>query len=1045
MINSKLALSLVRASVFSFILSFSKTVYSQLQNPIHLSSISANGSLLYEPTSVFVSGNYAYVTNYINDAVEILDISNPAAPVHKGSLVDGKGGARLQSPSSICVSGNYAYVGSLSALEIIDISDRTNPMHTASIVSDQGSGLPFGENSVFVSGNYAYVATKSANAFTIVDISNPSAPLIKGNLLDGASGALLNAPSSVYVSGNFAYVVSQLSNSLEIIDISNPSAPVHKGSIVDGAGGAIMNYPSCVYVLGNYAYVASFSSSSLEVVDISNPAAPTHKGNITHSLEVGGPRLAGPRSVVVSGNYAYVVADPNTLEIVDISNPSSPQHKGNIADSKLNVSYSVFVSGNYAYVASALSSRLNVIDVSDTTTPTIAGGLSDGVGRTNPLLAPQSIFVRGDYAYVASEFSNTFEILDISDVSHPTHKGSISDGAGGAMLQFPYSVYIVENYAYVVSRRSGALEIIDISDPGAPIHKGSIVDGVGGALLANPVSVFVSGNYAYVASNSSNALEIIDVSNPAVPLHKGSLADGNGEAPFLNSLSSVFVVGNYAYVASTGSSALEIVDVTNPSAPTHAGYLRDGNGNLPYLFQPRSVFVQGNYAYLTGASSALEIVDISNPTTPVHKGAGFADPFLNLTSVFVNGGHAYVTGASYGHYVGNGLAIIDVSNLVSPLKIGSITDGDNSAMLDYPTSVFVSGGTAFVTSGSNAVEILTVPLAPPIAAVAAVTTGGFTASWTRVDGATSYQLDLSTDLFSTFLSNYGPAIVSDTALIISGINPGTAYQYRVRAVGLITSNNSNVVSITTLPLAPIAIDANNLTPSGFTANWNASYGASGYLLDISTDNFNSFINGFNALAVSGTSKALNGFSIGKYQYRVRAIDASGVSINSNVIAVCVSPPTPTITGPAKDNPPQLTLTSSAPTGNQWYINGNAIDGATNSIYVLIGAGDYTVTVTQNGCTSVSSVFHVGVVTGEISSVTEIKAFPNPGNEDIFVSINYPGLANVKIFDTMGQPIQVPTQDEGEFIRCDIRSLSPGLYILKVEENEETHDIKFVKR
>ncbi len=48
------------------------------------------------------------------------------------------------------------------------------------------------------------------------------------------------------------------------------------------------------------------------------------------------------------------------------------------------------------------------------------------------------------------------------------------------------------------------------------------------------------------------------------------------------------------------------------------------------------------------------------------------------------------------------------------------------------------------------------------------------------------------------------------------------------------------------------------------------------------------------------------------------------------------------------------LTSSATTGNQWYLNGNIISGATNQTYTTTQPGSYTVVVTDNGCTSATS-------------------------------------------------------------------------------------------
>jgi hypothetical protein len=48
------------------------------------------------------------------------------------------------------------------------------------------------------------------------------------------------------------------------------------------------------------------------------------------------------------------------------------------------------------------------------------------------------------------------------------------------------------------------------------------------------------------------------------------------------------------------------------------------------------------------------------------------------------------------------------------------------------------------------------------------------------------------------------------------------------------------------------------------------------------------------------------------------------------------------------------LNSSSATGNQWYLNGNPIGGATNSSFVASAAGNYTVVITISGCSSPAS-------------------------------------------------------------------------------------------
>ena len=49
-----------------------------------------------------------------------------------------------------------------------------------------------------------------------------------------------------------------------------------------------------------------------------------------------------------------------------------------------------------------------------------------------------------------------------------------------------------------------------------------------------------------------------------------------------------------------------------------------------------------------------------------------------------------------------------------------------------------------------------------------------------------------------------------------------------------------------------------------------------------------------------------------------------------------------------------TLTSSSAGGNQWYLNGSPIGGATAQTYNASVSGDYTVVVTSSGCSSAAS-------------------------------------------------------------------------------------------
>ena len=173
------------------------TVHAQF----HLGSIShgdgatANSAKLDMPTSVYVSDNYAYVTSFYSNALEVIDISDPANPKHASSLSHGEGGALLQGPIAIQISGNYAYIASQGsqAIEVVDISNPLKPKHYSffSFISDTEKYSIFSVENIYIHENYAYTLVKRTSLgydefhplFFIIDISNPAALQVKEFLM----------------------------------------------------------------------------------------------------------------------------------------------------------------------------------------------------------------------------------------------------------------------------------------------------------------------------------------------------------------------------------------------------------------------------------------------------------------------------------------------------------------------------------------------------------------------------------------------------------------------------------------------------------------------------------------------------------------------------------------------------------------------------------------------------------------------------------------------------------------------------------------------
>ena len=162
-------------------------------DPVHVGSLTDRRAQLEFPANGVVSGDYAYLTSQDENALEIVNISNPAHPTHTGSIVNGTGGALLQYPSGVCISGKYAYIASSlsNAFEIVDISDQANPKHAGVLTNGTGGALLGGPNGVYVSGNYAYVASSQSHALEIVNISNPENPVHAGSIINGTDGAVL--------------------------------------------------------------------------------------------------------------------------------------------------------------------------------------------------------------------------------------------------------------------------------------------------------------------------------------------------------------------------------------------------------------------------------------------------------------------------------------------------------------------------------------------------------------------------------------------------------------------------------------------------------------------------------------------------------------------------------------------------------------------------------------------------------------------------------------------------------------------------------------
>ena len=113
----------------------------------------------------------------------------------------------------------------------------------------------------------------------------------------------------------------------------------------------------------------------------------------------------------------------------------------------------------------------------------------------------------------------------------------------------------------------------------------------------------------------------------------------------------------------------------------------------------------------------------------------------------------------------------------------------------------------------RAVELPNVSEIPEQAAVDSLqvpvpTRSTFAANWDSVNGATGYRLDVSTSSsFSSFVDGYDNLDVGNvTQWVVTGLNRGTSYYYRVRAYDAAgTGENSGVMTATTVATVGLII------------------------------------------------------------------------------------------------------------------------------------------------------------------------------------------------------------------------------------------------
>lgn len=568
-------------------------------------------------------------------------------------------GIFTQSYYDLVVRGKYLYdarqgVGwfGQSGVTSFSISDTSTGLFATSL-GYVSTALSKG---FALTSQHAYAA--GSNVLTAIDIADPADPQL-GDAFTGFADI-----ENVAAAGENTIIVARGDAGIATVDVSNPMTPVAGALAIDTAGYA---YDVAYSAATNCAIVAD-GDSGVAVVTLATQ-------DLYHCSSYG-----SARSVVVSGDYAYVANGTAGFAIISLANPASPYRVSNLQ--LPGTSTQVALGAGWAVVA-ADDGGMSVIDIGDPTHPLViasdygvthsealaagdssiylgSGGdlLSYSISPTWPratagqsLVSPGgSLTTNGAYVFALSS-SGVLTTIDPNTgngVGSCAASGQLETGLLGTSLNGS-RVFAVYSSQDAYSPRSVVVSF-DVSDPLHPRPLATL------GISDIAVSVASYGDSLFVGA-AGGILEY-DVSEPT----RFSLV---GQFP---ALAFSMSVGNGCLVAGVGqfttnSASLEVIDISSSGNPEKLGSCPVAVTSDGGYGGATAITVKGALAYLGGGDSpGFQVVNIENPRSPQVMGS------------LETGGLVYQIVAS-GHYAlldeENRVEVVDVSDPVHPRIVSS--------------------------------------------------------------------------------------------------------------------------------------------------------------------------------------------------------------------------------------------------------------------------------------------------------------------------------------------------------------------------------------
>ncbi|MCF8465380.1 MAG: M4 family metallopeptidase [Flavobacteriales bacterium] len=137
------------------------------------------------------------------------------------------------------------------------------------------------------------------------------------------------------------------------------------------------------------------------------------------------------------------------------------------------------------------------------------------------------------------------------------------------------------------------------------------------------------------------------------------------------------------------------------------------------------------------------------------------------------------------------------------------------------------------------------------------------------------------------------------------------------------------------------------------------------------------------------------------------------------------------------------LQSSFGTGYQWYLNGQAIEGATDQSFTPTETGNYTVEVFDgNGCSSISEPYN-WLTVGIAENSFGVSVYPNPMHNAFSVKANQ-SINRLLVFDVQGR-IVLDLSPNVSSVVVPVSEMADGVYQLRILSGNDWFSEKLIKQ